>query len=66
MVMVPLYGISSFIALYSLEAAFVIDVIRDIYEVRCFFVALVLTGTLINSWQRHSLYIVSSASCFLI
>jgi Organic solute transporter Ostalpha len=33
MVMVPLYGVSSLIALFSLEAAFVIDVIRDIYEV---------------------------------
>lgn len=33
MIMVPLYGISSFISLFSLEAAFFIDVIRDIYEV---------------------------------
>ena len=31
--MVPLYGISSLIAIFSLEAAFVIDAIRDIYEV---------------------------------
>ena len=31
--MVPIYAIASFIALFSLEAAFVIDVIRDIYEV---------------------------------
>lgn len=36
MLMVPLYGISSLISLFSLEAAFVIDVIRDIYEVRIF------------------------------
>lgn len=39
MLMVPIYGISSLIALFSLEAAFVIDAIRDIYEVcmTCFF-----------------------------
>jgi len=34
MLMVPTYAIASLIALFSLEAAFVIDVIRDIYEVR--------------------------------
>lgn len=33
MIMVPLYAVSSLIALFSLEAAFVIDAIRDIYEV---------------------------------
>jgi hypothetical protein len=33
MVMVPLYAIASLISLFSLEAAFAIDVIRDIYEV---------------------------------
>ena len=33
MVMVPLYAISSFIALFSLRAAFFIDAVRDIYEV---------------------------------
>lgn len=33
MLMVPLYGVSSLIALFSMEAAFVIDAIRDIYEV---------------------------------
>ncbi|OWZ63867.1 hypothetical protein AYX14_06623 [Cryptococcus neoformans] len=32
MVMVPLYAISSLIALFSLEAAFFIDAIRDLYE----------------------------------
>ena len=36
MVMVPLYAISSLISLFSLGAAFVIDAIRDIYEVRSF------------------------------
>ena len=34
MLMVPIYAIASLIALFSLEAAFVIDVIRDIYEVQ--------------------------------
>jgi len=33
MLMVPIYAISSLISLFSLEAAFVIDAIRDIYEV---------------------------------
>jgi hypothetical protein len=33
MIMVPLYAISSLISLFSLGAAFVIDAIRDIYEV---------------------------------
>ncbi|KXN91587.1 hypothetical protein AN958_00380 [Leucoagaricus sp. SymC.cos] len=40
MVMVPLYAVSSLISLFSLEAAFVIDAIRDIYEafvIYCFF-----------------------------
>ncbi|ORY27455.1 organic solute transporter Ostalpha-domain-containing protein [Naematelia encephala] len=32
MVMVPLYAISSLIALFSLEAAFFIDAVRDLYE----------------------------------
>ncbi|KDR79314.1 hypothetical protein GALMADRAFT_208731 [Galerina marginata CBS 339.88] len=43
MVMVPLYAISSLISLFSVEAAFVIDAIRDIYEafvIYCFFVLL--------------------------
>lgn len=30
---VPLYAISSLIAIFSLEAAFFIDAIRDLYEV---------------------------------
>ena len=34
MLMIPVYGISSLISLFSLNAAFVIDAIRDIYEVR--------------------------------
>lgn len=32
MLMIPLYAISSFISLFSLEAAVVIDALRDIYE----------------------------------
>lgn len=31
---VPLYALSSNIALYSLNAAFFIDAVRDLYEVR--------------------------------
>ncbi|KDQ10634.1 hypothetical protein BOTBODRAFT_486843 [Botryobasidium botryosum FD-172 SS1] len=40
MIMVPIYAIASLISLFSLEAAFVIDAIRDIYEafvIYCFF-----------------------------
>ena len=33
MIMVPLYAIASLISLFSLEAAFFIDAVRDIYEV---------------------------------
>ncbi|KAH7912911.1 DUF300-domain-containing protein [Hygrophoropsis aurantiaca] len=50
MVMVPIYAVSSLISLFSLDAAFFIDVIRDIYEashnllfafvIYCFFVLL--------------------------
>ncbi|EJD40989.1 DUF300-domain-containing protein [Auricularia subglabra TFB-10046 SS5] len=44
MVMVPIYAIASLISLVSLEAAFVIDAIRDIYEafvIYCFFQLLI-------------------------
>ncbi|KIL58551.1 hypothetical protein M378DRAFT_170449 [Amanita muscaria Koide BX008] len=40
MIMIPIYSIASLISLFSLEAAFVIDAIRDIYEafvIYCFF-----------------------------
>ncbi|KAK0499557.1 DUF300 domain-containing protein [Armillaria luteobubalina] len=40
MIMVPIYGVSSFISLFSLEAAVFIDAVRDIYEafvIYCFF-----------------------------
>ncbi|PPQ96895.1 hypothetical protein CVT26_005881 [Gymnopilus dilepis] len=43
MVMVPLYAVSSLISLFSVEAAFFIDAVRDIYEafvIYCFFVLL--------------------------
>lgn len=36
MLMVPLYAIASLISLFSLEAAFFIDAVRDIYEVRLY------------------------------
>lgn len=32
--MVPIYAVSSFVSLVSLDVAFYIDVVRDIYEVR--------------------------------
>lgn len=35
MLMVPIYAISSLISLFSLDVAFIIDAIRDVYEVRC-------------------------------
>lgn len=44
LVMVPLYAVSSLISLFSLDAAFVIDAFRDIYEafvIYCFFQLLV-------------------------
>ncbi|KAI8973110.1 organic solute transporter Ostalpha-domain-containing protein [Trametes punicea] len=44
MLMVPLYAVASFISLFSLEAAFFIDAIRDIYEafvIYCFFDLLI-------------------------
>ncbi|KAJ2916683.1 hypothetical protein MD484_g3743, partial [Candolleomyces efflorescens] len=43
MLMVPIYAISSLVSLRSVEAAFVIDAVRDIYEafvIYCFFVLL--------------------------
>ncbi|OJT05997.1 Transmembrane protein 184 -like protein [Trametes pubescens] len=44
MLMVPLYAIASFISLFSLEAAFFIDAVRDIYEafvIYCFYDLLI-------------------------
>ncbi|GAA93779.1 hypothetical protein E5Q_00425 [Mixia osmundae IAM 14324] len=44
LVMVPIYSIASAVSLYSLDAAFFIDAIRDIYEafvIYCFFSLLV-------------------------
>ncbi|TFK67792.1 DUF300-domain-containing protein [Pluteus cervinus] len=43
MIMVPLYAVASLISLFSMEAAFVIDAIRDVYEafvIYCFFTLL--------------------------
>jgi len=47
---VPLYAISSLIAIFSLEAAFFIDAIRDLYEVSHFSVLKVAAD------NRLSLY----------
>ncbi|EIW75502.1 DUF300-domain-containing protein [Coniophora puteana RWD-64-598 SS2] len=44
MVMVPIYAIASLISIFSLDAAFFIDAIRDIYEafvIYCFFALLI-------------------------
>ncbi|KAH9822213.1 organic solute transporter Ostalpha-domain-containing protein [Melampsora americana] len=44
LIMVPIYSISSLISLFSLEASFFIDLVRDLYEafvIYCFFVLLV-------------------------
>ena len=32
MIMIPVYAISSYISLFSLQAAFFIDAVRDVYE----------------------------------
>ncbi|KAF8598955.1 DUF300-domain-containing protein [Ceratobasidium sp. AG-I] len=45
MVMVPLYAVSSFVSLFSLEAGVIIDVVRDVYEafvIYCFFHLLLI------------------------
>jgi hypothetical protein len=52
---VPLYAISSLIAIFSLEAAFFIDAIRDLYEVSHFSDLKVVAD------NRHSLYTLSSS-----
>ncbi|KAM0749066.1 DUF300-domain-containing protein [Meredithblackwellia eburnea MCA 4105] len=44
LIMVPIYALSSLISLYSLDLAFFVDAIRDIYEafvIYCFFTLLV-------------------------
>lgn len=51
MLMVPLYAVSSLISLFSLEAAFVIDAIRDIYEVSDFSSCSVLSSAGCESWH---------------
>jgi len=52
MVMVPLYAISSLISLFSVEAAFFIDAIRDIYEVRLFSLLRGVSMPLVRRSQR--------------
>lgn len=53
MIMVPIYAISSLIALFSLEAAFVIDAIRDIYEVSAPKIAVPLYLGMGVWWESH-------------
>ncbi|KAG6878229.1 hypothetical protein C0993_010351 [Termitomyces sp. T159_Od127] len=48
MVMVPIYAVSSLIALFSLEAAFVIDAIRDIYEAFSIGISVLVAARVIN------------------
>lgn len=43
MLMVPIYAVSSLISLFSLDAAFIIDAIRDVYEVRRCYSSKLLT-----------------------
>ena len=57
MVMVPIYAVSSFISLFSLEAAFFIDAVRDIYEVCC---SSIFNDTSLITLYRLSSFIVSS------
>ncbi|KAI0339234.1 DUF300-domain-containing protein [Trametopsis cervina] len=72
MVMVPLYAIASLISLFSLEAAFFIDAVRDIYEafvIYCFFDLLIeyLGGErslIINMHGRPPKYPVFPGSLF--
>lgn len=51
MLMVPLYAVSSLISLFSLEAAFVIDAIRDIYEVGIFLFGFDMSSAGYESWD---------------
>jgi hypothetical protein len=51
MVMVPLYAISSLISLFSLEAAFVIDAVRDVYEVSTFLLRGTSSSAGYESWD---------------
>ena len=63
MLMVPTYAVSSLISLYSLEAAFVIDAIRDIYEVsvvRCVRSSGGAVCRLIDSMHGEPCFIISS------
>ncbi|KAJ3519124.1 hypothetical protein NM688_g9349 [Phlebia brevispora] len=72
MLMVPIYAIASFISLFSLQAAFFIDAVRDIYEafvIYCFFDLLVAylggeRSLLINLHGRPPKYPVFPGNIF--
>ena len=72
MLMVPIYAIASLISLFSLQAAFFIDVVRDIYEafvIYCFFDLLVAylggeRSLLINLHGRPPKYPVFPGNLF--
>ena len=58
--MVPLYAIASWISLFSVEAAFFIDAIRDVYEARLLSsstppISLILYEQCVNLGIRHLL-----------
>ncbi len=51
MLMVPLYAASSLISLFSLEVAFVIGAVRDIYEVSVSFSRSALGSAGYENWN---------------
>jgi hypothetical protein len=60
MIMVPIYAIASFISIFSLNAAFAIDAVRDVYEVRSPPLIARLASWILTNPNRHSLSTVSS------
>jgi hypothetical protein len=65
MLMVPIYALSSLISLFSLDAAFFIDVIRDVYEV-CTVYTRVFFLVKLEHRSRLSSFIASSFFCSII
>jgi hypothetical protein len=60
MIMVPIYAIASFISIFSLNAAFAIDAVRDVYEVRLRSLIARLASWNLTDPNRHSSSTVSS------
>jgi hypothetical protein len=61
MIMVPIYAIASFISIFSLNAAFAIDAVRDVYEVRSRPLIARLASWILTNPNRHSSSTVSSS-----